>query len=58
MVALPRIIVKRWPGAGIDILVRDSPAPIRTQQNEWLLNGHRTLLRQRNLSFLMRGCVW
>ena len=23
VVALPRIIVKRWPGAGIDILVRE-----------------------------------
>ena len=22
VVALPRIVVKRWPGAGIDILVR------------------------------------
>ena len=22
MVALPRIVVKRWPGAGIDILVK------------------------------------
>lgn len=33
--ALPRIIVKRWPGAGIDILVR-SEASSMDASRTWL----------------------
>lgn len=48
MVALPRIIVKRWPGAGIDILVRTG----QQQSPRNRMNGHKRPLDPRGTAFL------
>lgn len=48
MVALPRIIVKRWPGAGIDILVRIYQQ--RSPRNR--MSGHKRPLDPQATTFL------